>query len=97
MGWRSFIFIPAAFRQISPSLLSLSHDMGKMRDYLPTFTFRNLNVFHMYPHLLLEIYPMMHNLVRLDLNGVRCGLSENGVDPIRHETRLPFDLKLASC
>jgi hypothetical protein len=40
----------------------------------------------MYPHAVLEIYPMVQDLVGLNSNGVRCGLSENAVDPIRQDS-----------
>jgi hypothetical protein len=33
-------------------------------------------------HLLIEIYPIVHNLVVFTLNQVRLGLSENGVNHI---------------
>jgi hypothetical protein len=36
-----------------------------------------------HPHALLEIHPMVQNLVRLNLKYVRVGLSENGVDHIQ--------------
>jgi hypothetical protein len=45
-------------------------------------------VFHMYPHPLLEILPMVHNVVGLDLSGDRCGSPENGVDHIRPDYRV---------
>jgi hypothetical protein len=35
---------------------------------------------NLYPHAVLEIYPMVHNLGRFNLNGVKLGLSQNGVD-----------------
>jgi hypothetical protein len=62
----------------------------------PNLTQLKLNKFHMYPHELLEIYPMVHSLVGLHLNGVRCGLYENGVDPIQYDCniflRVPCDM-----
>jgi hypothetical protein len=34
--------------------------------FYPNLTQLHLSVFHMYPHALLEIYPMVHNLLGLD-------------------------------